>query len=488
MRITRRKSFVGGHPKPSLSPSRGTALDAAGGVRWARTDQSRPNEKNVSGEPHEDPVQEEAAAAEFLRLIAGQWHLRFTIAGKPPGEERCRIDAVGGYYLLDRRPGQLWCKIEAVRYDPLTRRATFEKVKKRGRSWRKSEIVVLSENANRMEGHTTRGESVVYTRILHDAACGEADDAVAYVDQEPRHAEQRRMDKIKILFLAANPSDTAHLALDEEAREIETKIRASEYRESLEFITKWAVRPDDLLQYLNEHRPHVVHFSGHGSEAQEIILKDSEGRAKRVSKQALRALFSTLKDNIRLVVLSACFSRAQAQAIVEQIDCAVGMNRAVCDNAAIAFAAAFYRAIGFGRSVQEAFDQGTTALLLVGIAKGQSPQLLCRVGVDPARVVLVERGRDFLVGRWVVGHEKKKGERFVITLYADGTARKDNPPRTDGTWEYCDGHARVTWKDGWRDIIRPDRRGATKLAFRPGTGFDSEPTNTSEAQKAENAR
>jgi hypothetical protein len=46
------------------------------------------------------------------------------------------------------------------------------------------------------------------------------------------------------------------LALDEERREIEQKIRAAEHR--LELITKWAVRPDDLLQVLNEYRPQIV--------------------------------------------------------------------------------------------------------------------------------------------------------------------------------------------------------------------------------------
>jgi hypothetical protein len=45
------------------------------------------------------------AAAEFLRLVAGQWCLRFARRGKQVGEERCRIDSTGGYYLLDRRPG-----------------------------------------------------------------------------------------------------------------------------------------------------------------------------------------------------------------------------------------------------------------------------------------------------------------------------------------------------------------------------------------------
>ncbi len=109
------------------------------------------------------------------------------------------------------------------------------------------------------------------------------------------------MSKIRILFLSSNPTGTVPLKLDEEVREIEAKIRAAEHRDSLELITKWAVRPDDLLQSLNQHKPHIVHFSGHGSPTEEIILLDNHGKPKSVSKEALVSLFRTLKDNIRVV-------------------------------------------------------------------------------------------------------------------------------------------------------------------------------------------
>ena len=90
------------------------------------------------------------------------------------------------------------------------------------------------------------------------------------------------MNKSRILFLAANPAGS-QLQLDVESRAIEQKIRSTEHRDSLELVTKWAVRPDDLLEYLNEYRPHVVHFSGHGTEEEQIILVDESHRAIPVS-------------------------------------------------------------------------------------------------------------------------------------------------------------------------------------------------------------
>jgi hypothetical protein len=197
------------------------------------------------------------------------------------------------------------------------------------------------------------------------------------------------MDKVKVLFLAANPAGTQPLHIDVEIRQITAKVRASEHRDSLELVSRWAVRPDDLLQALLEVKPHVVHFSGHGSSAAELIFLDDQGNSKPVSKAALASLFRTLKDNVRVVVLNACYSRPQAEALAETIDCTVGMNRPIGDAAAIVFAASFYRAVGFGRSVKEAFELGKAALLLEGIPEEQTPELLARPGIDVGELRLI---------------------------------------------------------------------------------------------------
>lgn len=198
------------------------------------------------------------------------------------------------------------------------------------------------------------------------------------------------MIKIKALFFAANPDYTGPLKLDEEIRAITEKIRAAEYRDSLELRSAWAVRPDDLLQLLNEYKPQIVHFSGHGT-ANGIVLKDRNGQPQVVSTQALKALFTTLKGNIQLVLLSSCYSRLQAQAIVEAIDCVIGMNTVVEDETTTIFAASFYRALGFGDSIQGAFDQGKVALLLEGDPGENIPELLIKPGVDATKKFLIAK-------------------------------------------------------------------------------------------------
>jgi len=199
------------------------------------------------------------------------------------------------------------------------------------------------------------------------------------------------MGKTRILFFASNPESTEKLSLDEEARSISRKIRETDYRDSLEFVTAWAIRPTDLLDELNLHRPTIVHFSGHGSGEEGLILSDDQGNQKLVSAGALTMLFSTLKDNIRLVVLNACYSEVQANAISEVIDCVVGMKSQIGDQAAITFAEYFYSAIGYGRSVKEAFEQGKAALMLESITEENIPVLIIKPGIDPSGVMLVQK-------------------------------------------------------------------------------------------------
>jgi hypothetical protein len=183
---------------------------------------------------------------------------------------------------------------------------------------------------------------------------------------------------IRILFLAANPVDTDPLRLDEEIRAIDEALRKAEFRDRFEIRQQWAVRVGDLQEALLRHKPDVVHFSGHGADSSEIVLVAETGEAQPVPQDDLAGLFSILSDNIRCVVLNACYSEAQAKAIAEHIDCVVGMTAAVGDDAAIEFATAFYRALGYGRDIQSAFELGTNQIGLQDLPDVGTPRLLVK--------------------------------------------------------------------------------------------------------------
>lgn len=190
-----------------------------------------------------------------------------------------------------------------------------------------------------------------------------------------------------ILFLTANPIKTPQLRLDEEIREIDARLRAADFRDLFEIRQHWAVRHSDLTQTLLLHKPHIVHFSGHGSKQGAIILEDETGKSHPTSASTLAKLFGVLKDNIRCVVLNACWSTEQAEAIAQEIDCVVGMRRSISDEAAIRFASGFYQALGFGRNVQEAFDLGCIEIDLANIPEDATPQLITKPGVSATNIV-----------------------------------------------------------------------------------------------------
>ena len=55
-------------------------------------------------------------------------------------------------------------------------------------------------------------------------------------------------------------------------------------------------------------------------------------------------------------MLNARYSEVHGRAIGESIDCVIGTTRAIADESAIAFAASFYQALGYSRSIQNAVD------------------------------------------------------------------------------------------------------------------------------------
>ena len=201
---------------------------------------------------------------------------------------------------------------------------------------------------------------------------------------------QQLPENIVVLFFAANPVDQPQLRLDEEVRAITEMIRKSKHRDSVLLKSCWAVRPMDVLQGLNEHTPAIVHFSGHGSDRDEIVFQDANGNAKLVSKEAIVQTMMASSQGIRLVFFNTCYSRNQAEAVVDHVEAAIGMTTSIGDEAARVFAFQFYSSIGFGLSVQKAFDQAKALLMMEGIKEEETPELFVHEGLNPEDLVLVK--------------------------------------------------------------------------------------------------
>lgn len=192
---------------------------------------------------------------------------------------------------------------------------------------------------------------------------------------------------IKILFLAANPSDTTRLALAEEHRTIEEALQKTKFGDRFVTEQKGAVRVADLQTLLCRHTPIIVHFSGHGSQNHELIFLDNSNNAQPVSVNALSELFSLLKGRIRCVLLNACYSQQQAEAIAQEIDYVIGMPDLIDDEIGSAFAEAFYSALGNGENIEMAFKLGRNRLALENLAGENKPRLLiCQHQTGPSHL------------------------------------------------------------------------------------------------------
>jgi len=193
---------------------------------------------------------------------------------------------------------------------------------------------------------------------------------------------------IKILFLSAHPEDLSRLRLEVEIRNVKDALRKSQYRERFVIIQEEAVRVSTLTSLLLQHRPDIIHFSGHSSLTNEIILEDESGGSQYVPAEAVGKLFAQFKDTIRLVVLNACYSQLQAKHIIAHVDGVIGMSGAIGDEAAVKFSSVFYEALASGENLQKAFDLGCVNIKLFGLQDDDVPQLVAP-NCKPEEIVFV---------------------------------------------------------------------------------------------------
>lgn len=195
-------------------------------------------------------------------------------------------------------------------------------------------------------------------------------------------------ERITVLFMASDPGSNK-LSLDEEARAIGEKLRASEYRDAVNFQTRWAVRPMDILQAINELQPTVVHFSGHGTSSDDLVLQDDQGRPKYISKEGIVSAIAFGSESVKLVFFNTCFSFNQANSCVANVNAAIGMKREIGDNGARIFSSQFYSGIGFGYSIPKAFAQAKSALMMEDLSQADIPELYLNQALSEGELTLV---------------------------------------------------------------------------------------------------
>ncbi len=168
--------------------------------------------------------------------------------------------------------------------------------------------------------------------------------------------------QLRVLLLAANPSDRDPIRVATEQQVIQAAIREQGQKERFDLHLITEAYLDHMVETIASEKPHVVHFSGHGTEDDYLLFvrKDDE-TSQPVSLQTLRLAFQTLTEQIhvpiQLVVLNACFSIEIARALNTWVPFCIGMNGEI-EAGCARVRRGLYQGIAQGMSIHEAFEFG----------------------------------------------------------------------------------------------------------------------------------
>lgn len=213
-------------------------------------------------------------------------------------------------------------------------------------------------------------------------------------------------EKLRVLYLTANPEATETeytspdgvavkqsywLRTEAEVRQVKQALRGSKYRDLMDLEHKPAATFQDLLDGINDHRPHVVHFSGHGGGGS-VLLENGSVEAPESTELRFDLLAEALAATDTpptLLVLNACETLDGSDTILPAVPVVIAMSEPIGDIAATVFATQFYAAIASGQSVGAALRQAKVRMRGASLDDADLPQFLARDDQDVDSLVLV---------------------------------------------------------------------------------------------------
>jgi len=165
---------------------------------------------------------------------------------------------------------------------------------------------------------------------------------------------------LPVLVVFANPHGTSPLRLSEEDRAITESIRRSRQRDAITLTKCHAATVHDLSRALLDEEFRIVHISGHGTHSG-LVLEENDGSRFVVPQAALAKTFSAYASPngpLECVILNACYSVSTGTLASLGVPYTIAMEGPISDQAAVEFSRGFYDAIGAGKDITFAYEEG----------------------------------------------------------------------------------------------------------------------------------
>jgi len=275
----------------------------------------------------------------------------------------------------------------------------------------------------------------------------------------------RHGSRLKVLAMSASPKTEAQLDWWREFDVLREALSDLSSEHQLELVFLEHATHDRLHRTLNEQRPDVVHYIGHGgydhrNHSGVLLLEAEDGDAAPLPAQDAARLLR--RYGVNLVVLNACETAKGAWAglapalVRREIPAVVAMQWPVEDRAAIRFSGHFYRALAKGRTIDECVAEGR-----MGASAADGDALAW------AATVLFLRS---VSGRlWSsVGHSAGDEHAAPAPIHAVPTSPGEDAarPSTDGDYFKTRGPLTAS-TDAELIIDRPELRRVLRLAQQP---------------------
>ena len=198
-------------------------------------------------------------------------------------------------------------------------------------------------------------------------------------------------DTLSLLVVWANPSTPAFPALaaaESEAHSVINRILDSpDCRRIKPFELANATR-ETFREAVQLHRPHIIHFIGHGNAtgSQPALVLESATGHVRLMESELREWLNY--SEFRLLCLSACETSLLAHNLVAggNVPCAIAMQLPWRDSIAAQFARAFYSALITPSPVEKALAEGRQAIQGAGADFGNPVLVRSIPGFEPIQL------------------------------------------------------------------------------------------------------